>query len=294
MKCTNKSAFVSVVGRPSTGKSTLVNRICGHKVSIVARSPQATRNAVRGIYTSGNIQLVFVDTPGFHTSERRFNRYMTKLITESFVDIDIVLYLIDLSRPPGPEEEALRRLVAPFSDRLVVALNKSDLGVSPAPHLDALKRLVVKDRILRISAARGDGVEKLLAVLADLAPAGDPFYPEEFYTDQDPEFRVAEIIREKAIHRLRKELPHSVYVEIADMEESENGRELWIRAFLLVERESQKGIVVGKKGAGVRDIRVKAQRELEELFPHKIHLDLRVKVSREWRRNEHLLRRLIR
>ena len=287
-----KSAFVSIVGRPSSGKSTLLNKICGHKVSIVAEAPQTTRNAVRGIYTEEDTQLVFVDTPGYHSSERAFNKHMIRLITESFVDVDLVLYLIDSSRSPGKEEEELRSLVAPLSDRLVVGLNKRDLGTAPQSHIDSLHGLVDAERILTLSALTGEGVDRLLELLSSLAPVGEHYYPSEFYTDQDPEFRAAEIIREKAINRVREELPHAIYVEIADMELA--GETLWIRAFLLVERESQLGIVVGKKGSGVRAIRKAAVRDLTELFPYRIDLDLRVKVSKDWRKNALLLKKIIR
>lgn len=289
-----KSAFVSIVGRPSSGKSTLLNRMCGHKVSIVAPSPQTTRNAIRGIVTRGDVQLIFVDTPGFHTSERKFNQHMVDLIRESFVDVEAVLYLIDSSRPPGEEEAALRAMVTPLRDKLFVAFNKIDLVSDTRVHRQFIPDLVPAERMFELSAETGEGVERLLEALADAAPEGVHYYPEEFYTDQDPEFRAAEIIREQAINRLKQELPHSVFVDIADMELSENGERLWIRAFLLVERESQKGIVVGKRGAVVKEIRVGAQKELAALFPQKIRLDLQVKVAKEWRRNDHILSKLIR
>lgn len=256
--------------------------------------PQTTRNAIRGVYTRGDTQLVFVDTPGYHVSEREFNKHMLRLITESFVDVDIVLYLVDCSRPPGAEEAALRRLVAPLADRLVVGINKIDVGRAATSHRQAIGDLVSADRIVELSGMEGDGVEELVELLQSMAPIGEYFYPPEFYTDQDPEFRVAEIIREKAIRRLREEIPHSVFVDISDMELVDSGRALWIRAFLLVERESQLGIVVGKKGAGIRAIRTEAERELAELFPQRIKLDLRVKVSKDWRKNDTILRRLIR
>ena len=287
-----KSAFVSVVGRPSSGKSTLVNAICGHKISIVAATPQTTRSAVRGIYTSGETQLVFVDTPGFHTSERRLNIRMLSVIKESLVDVDIVLYLIDSSRPPGEEEKELRRLVLPYSDRLVIGFNKGDLCRPSITHVGAVDGLTEKERVVVLSAANGEGIPELTALLESIAPEGEHFYPPEYYTDQEPEFRAAEIIREKATQRVRDELPHSLYVDIADIEV--RGETLWVRAFVLVERESQLGIVVGKKGTGIRAIRKASQKELASVFPYRIELDLRVKVSKDWRKKEQLLKRLIR
>ena len=293
-----KSGFVSVVGRPSSGKSTLVNRVCGHKVSIVSTAPQTTRNAIRGIFTRDENQLVFVDTPGFHVSERRFNQHIVKLISDSFEDVDLVIYLVDPTRSPGDEDEALRQLVTPLRKRTFIALNKIDVASNGKwdfrkEHRKLALELVPPERIIEISALNGNGVDTFIETLIDAAPEGEHFYPPEFYTDQDPEFRAAEIIREKAIQKMRKELPHSIFVEISDIELSEADDVLWIRAFLLVERESQKGIVVGKKGVNIKTIRRESKKELEELFPQRIDLDLRVKVSKDWRKNEHVLRGLI-
>ena len=288
-----KSAFIAVIGRPSSGKSTLVNTVCGHKVSIVAPAPQTTRNAVRGILTREKGQLVFVDTPGYHTSERRFNNHMKQLVIESLNDVEIILYVIDSTRKPGVEEQALRELVSTNAGRVAVAINKTDLPGDANPHNLLLEGIVPPDRVHYISALNGDGVEALIDALYDMSPDGDQMYPEEFYTDQDPEFRAAEIIREKTIVRLKQELPHSVYVDIADMEKTSE-ETLWIRGFILVERESQKGIVVGKGGTVIRDIRKASEKELSDIFPYDVKLDLRVKVNKEWRKNDTLLRRLIR
>jgi GTP-binding protein Era len=289
-----RSAFVAVVGRPSSGKSTLVNTICAHKVSIVSTVPQTTRNKVRGILTRAEGQLVFIDTPGFHHSEKKFNRYMREIVESALEDVELVLYVIDTGRPPGLEEQELSELLAPMADRLVVALNKVDL---PAGHADeyryALAESVSEDRVCSVSALTGTGVNELLDTLFAMAPVGEQMYPEEYYTDQPPEFRVAEIIREQAITRTREEVPHAVYVDVADMEVSDDGDELWVRAFLVVERESQKGILVGKGGAMIRSIRLSAEEGLTELFPYDIRLDLRVKVNPKWRRNDPLLRKLL-
>ena len=288
-----KSAFVLLIGRPSSGKSTLLNRICGNKVSIVSPVPQTTRNKIRGILTRTEGQLVFIDTPGFHQSERKFNLYMKELVITTLKEVDMVLYLIDLTRPVGDEERALISLLRSFQGQVIVALNKADQKQTYEKDItENLRRLDFDKPREKISGLNGQGVEALLSRLFGLAPEGEAFYPEEFYTDQDPEFRIAEIIREKAILQTRQEVPHSIFVEIADTEFHKEA--LWVRAFIHVERDSQKGILVGKGGSKIKKIRIEAEQELGEIFPYSVKLDLRVKVSPRWRRKDYLLKKLLR
>jgi GTP-binding protein Era len=290
-----KSAFAAIVGRPSAGKSSLLNRMSGHKISIVAPVPQTTRNKVRGIVTRDEGQLVFLDTPGFHASDRKFNLYMKELVTSALDEVDLVLYVVDAARPTGDEERAVMELLKAFSGKTVIALNKIDAGRARTVQTEAMLAAEFPGtRIVKTSAVTGEGVDTLVGVLLEAAPEGDLLYPEEIYTDQDPEFRVSEIIREKAFLEVRQEVPHSLYVEVSDMEMREREQLLWIRAFITVERESQKGILVGKGGEKIREIRVSAQRELNEIFPYRVHLDLRVKVNPRWRRDDRLLRKLVR
>jgi GTPase len=295
----HRAAFVAIVGRPSVGKSTLLNALCGHKVAIVSDIPQTTRNRVRGIVTRPEGQLVFIDTPGFHRSKRPFNRHMRGLIQETIRESEIVLYVADAARHPGPEEEQLLRLVASVGEiPQVVALNKIDLNATrAATEVDELAREYLPNApIVPVSAKGHGGLDLLLDTLFKLAPQSEPLYPQEYYTDQPPEFRVAELIRERAMAGLKEELPHSLYVDVADMEisEEEHGSEtLAIRAFILVERESQKGILVGKGGSRIKTIRQTAEREIATLFPYRITLDVRVKVDSNWRQNEQVLRRLV-
>lgn len=293
-----KAAFVAIVGRPSVGKSTLLNALCGHKVAIVSKTPQTTRNRVRGIVTRPEGQLVFIDTPGFHRSKRRFNRQMRGLIQETIRDAELVLYVADASRHPGPEEEQLLKVVAGEEHiPAVVALNKIDLNATrAATEIDQLVRqFLPRAPVVPVSAKGAGGLDGLMGELFALAPEGDQLYPQEFYTDQDPEFRVAELIREQAITGLKQELPHSLYVDLADMEvhEESAGEVLSLRAFILVERESQKGILVGKGGSRIKQIRLSATKEIEALFPYRVDLDLRVKVDSNWRDNEQVLKRLV-
>ena len=285
-------ATIPIIGRPSAGKSTLLNRLCGGKVAIVSPVPQTTRNKIRGIVTNERGQLLFIDTPGLHRSERKLNQYLRKVVTSSLVEVDLALYLIDISRRIGVEEREVIDIVANFGGEVVVVLNKTDVKPN---HRGAIEAELASRGMkgMAISALEGDGVDALLDRLFDLAPEEDPAYPADYYTDQDVEFRISEIIREKAFLRTKEEVPHSLYVEIADIEKMSEQR-VWVRAFLCVERESQKGIVIGKGASMIKAIRKEAQRDLAELFPYRIDLDLQVKVRPNWRRRDALLRRMIR
>jgi GTP-binding protein Era len=294
-----KAAFVAVVGRPSVGKSTLVNLLCGGKVAIVSPVPQTTRNAIRGIINRPRGQLVFVDTPGMHVSEKKLNRRLLEVANRSVEESELVLYVLDASRPPGAEEEAVaERLSSPScTERTLAVINKMD---APGADFQRIRGFLEQKlprlspaRYFQVSALKNEGVDALVEGLFDIAPPGEPFYPEEYYTDQDVSFRVAEIIREKAINRLRQELPHSIYVEVADMELIDGGKRLWVRAFILTERESQKGMVVGKGGEVIKAIGREARQDLNRIFDWKVDLDLRVKTAKDWRHNDQLLRRLI-
>jgi GTPase len=282
----SKAAFIAIIGRPSAGKSTLVNKICGEKVSIVSAVPQTTRDAIRGICTREQGQLVFVDTPGRHKSEKKFNIKLSEISAKAVEDSDLVLYVLDSTRPPGPEEIEIATLLAPYSGRTIAAINKiDDKNADPARAREFISQYLPEQglRCREVSAKTGDGIEPLLEALYAMAPEGEAFYDAEYYTDQEVDFRIAEIIREKAINRLRDEIPHALRVEIADAqfdENAENGRgKLWVRAFIIVERESQKGIVVGKGGLMIRAIRLAALKELDRIFEWKIELDLRVKAG---------------
>jgi GTP-binding protein Era len=246
---------------------------------------------------------VFVDTPGRHESEKKLNKKLQEVSGRAAQEADMVLYLLDASRPPGEEEDAIAADLAPLAGKkLAAAANKMDLKGADFGMLRSFLARRLPDlpdsRIFKLSALKNEGAEELLACLFDMAEEGEALYPEEYYTDQDLEFRIGEIIREKAINRLRQELPHSLYVEVADTElrGAEGGaprERLWIRAFIIVERESQKGIVVGKGGGMIKAIRQDAQKDLNRILDWKVELDLRVKSSPDWRHSDKVLRRLI-
>jgi GTP-binding protein Era len=304
---TGKSAFVAVIGRPSVGKSTLLNRLCGAKVAIVSPVPQTTRNSIRGIVNRPEGQLVFVDTPGMHISGKKLNTRLLATATRVLEEADLVLYVLDATRPPGPEEEAvtlaLLRKSETAGQKTVAAINKIDAAAAAsaaaAGYLRRQLPALPPERIFTVSALKNEGLDAMLACLFGMAPEGRAYYGDDCYTDQDARFRIAEIIREKAMNRLREELPHSIYVDVADMELSGGNdgpaaaRTLWVRAFIMAERESQKGMIVGKGGAMIRQIRLAALRDLKKIFDWKIDLDLRVKTSRDWRGNDALLKKLL-
>ncbi len=292
-----KCALVVIVGRPSAGKSTFLNDACQENVSIVSPIPQTTRNAIRGIVNTSLGQLVFVDTPGYHKSEKKLNLILQQTAKDQLEGADAVLYLMDSTRESGEEEALIADLVRPYAQKTVVAINKRDLPESNAlscrtfigqklPELPA-------GRIFEISAKTDAGVEDLLRALYQIAPAQPNLYPEGFYTDQEVEFRIAEVIRGEAINRLQQEIPHALYVDIADAEFKNDGKKLWVRAFLCVERESQKGIVIGKGASMIKTIRAESLKKLREIFEYKIDLDLQVKVDKNWRQKDDRLSRLL-
>ena len=288
MKC----ASVAIIGRPSSGKSTLLNTICESKVSITSPTPHTTRNAIRGIYTDSRGQLIFTDTPGFHLSEKKFNRKMQDIATSSLEETDSVLYLIDATRKPGDEEDAITYMLSGLSVPVVCCINKKDI-LSQSQIDDAesyLKRTMPGRTILVASAKQDDGVDEILIELFKHAPEGDLLYDENTWTDQNLEFRVSEIIREKAMNSVTAEIPYAIMVEVSDLEYNAEEGKVWIRAFITVERESQKGIMVGKGGENIKKIRIAAFKDIKKIFPDsKLELDLRVRVNGKWKSNDMIL-----
>ena len=294
---TGKAALVTIIGRPSAGKSTFLNTASGEKISIVSPIPQTTRNAVRGIVNTSFGQLVFIDTPGFHDSEKKLNMKLRGVTSDQLKDADAVLYIIDATRLPGEEERKTAELIESVSEKTVIAINKIDSHEARPEKAEAFIKEVLpkipENRVFRMSAEKDENINDVLKALYELAPVAEPMYPEEFYTDQEVDFRIAEIIREKAMNMLHDEIPHSIYVDIADMEWRKNGRELWVRAFLVVERESQKGIVIGKGASMIRTIRLESLKTMHDIFDYRIDLDLQVKVNKNWRQKDPVLAKLI-
>jgi len=289
-----KSAFVAIVGRPSAGKSTLLNALCGAKVSIVSPVPQTTRNSIRGIVTRPQGQLIFVDTPGYHISDKKLNLKLRELVLQSLAEVDLILYVIDATREPGKEEASMVELLAKEGDnRVVVAINKIDHPEAKPLFVEEfiIPRLP-KSKRLTISALQGTNLSALLDELFLRAPEGPLWYPEDIYTDQEPVFRIGEIIREKAILHTRDELPHAIAVEYQESSKRADGV-LFARFDILVERDSQKAIVIGRQGSVIKRIREEAEADLKELFDYPIKLQMQVVVDPDWRKSDSMLSRMI-
>lgn len=300
-KIKQKAGLVTIIGRPSVGKSTFLNSLSGEKISIVSPVPQTTRNAIRGIINTSLGQLVFIDTPGYHASDKKINQSFKALSKEQLDASDAVLYMLDASREPGDEESLTSELVAPYIEKTIIAINKIDIAEEPTQkyYLAQTKAFIKKTfpdyekDCIEISAEKDRNLNEVLKALYEIVPEGEALYPEEFYTDQEVDFRIAEIIREKAIEMLKQELPHAIFVTISDMEWKRPGKELWVRAFLNVEKESQKGMVIGKNATVIKTIRVESIKALRKIFSYRIDLDLQVKVNKNWRQKDHILKKLV-
>ena len=288
MKC----ASVAIIGRPSSGKSTLLNTICESKVSITSPTPHTTRNAIRGISTDSRGQLIFTDTPGFHISEKKFQKRMQDIATSSLEETDAVLYMLDATRKPGSEEDAITYMLSGLSVPVVCCINKKDI-LSDEQIEDAreyLRKSMPGRTVLVASAKADDGIDEILIELFKHAPEGELLYDENTWTDQDLEFRISEIIREKAMNSVTQEIPYAIMVEVADLEYNAEEGKVWVRAFITVERDSQKGIMVGKGGENIKKIRIASFKDIKKIFPgSKLDLDLRVRVNPKWKSNDVIL-----
>lgn len=286
-----KSGFVAFVGRPNAGKSTLLNRIVGHKLAIVSDKPQTTRTRIVGVKNYADGQIVFVDTPGVHKPTHRMNVRMVDVALDSMRDVDVLTLIVDVSAKPGPGDRHLLELMKDVSRPVVLALNKVDMIAKPAllPIIDRYSQSHPFVEIVPISAADGTNVDVLESLFLKYLPVGDPMYPEDFVTDQSDRFFVSEIIREQVLRLTHDELPFSTAVLIDQFQEPAPGQVSTIYCTILVERESQKPIVIGKGGAMIKDIGTASRRELERFFDARIHLDLHVKVRSEWRDDERAL-----
>ena len=291
-----KSGFVPVVGRPNVGKSTLVNVMVGSKVAITSSRPQTTRNAIRGIVTDPSegpaYQIVLVDTPGLHKPRNELGSRLNTLVYGTLGEADVVLFVIDATMPVGPGDRLIAERLREGGAEVLVVVNKMDrAGKGQVVEQLALAGEWDFAAYLPVSAKVGSGVAELMGEVIDRLPEGPAYYPPGVTTDQPEELVIAEIVREKFLDRLREELPHSLVVVVEDLEQRDNGL-IDIAADVIVERNSQKGIVIGKGGSLLQAAGTEARKDLEALLGNKVNLMLQVKVEPDWQRKPQLLDRL--
>jgi GTP-binding protein Era len=296
-----RAGFVSLIGRPNAGKSTLLNRMVGAKVAIVSDKPQTTRNRIVAVKNLPGGQLVFVDTPGIHRPLHRMNVRMVDAAVETLREVDVIALIFDASTRPGHGDEYVSNLLKNLETPVVLVLNKIDLVAKTRllPLIETARGWHDFAAIVPVSAATGEGVDRLEQVLLEHLPEADPVYPEDFLTDQAERTLVAEIVREKVLHHTRNELPFSTAVGVDQFDESERDPStrlprpgqglLRLYCTIYVETESQKPIVIGRGGSMIKQIGTEARKELEAFFDTKVYLDLRVKVDPDWRNNDRTL-----
>jgi len=280
-----RSGFVTIAGRPNVGKSTLMNCILGEKLAIVSNKPQTTRNKITGIYTRNEAQIIFIDTPGIHTPKSKLGSAMVKMAESAASDVDCILFLVEPHDKPSDSERAIAAKLAKAKTPVFLVINKIDTvpKANVLAVIDAYKALCDFAEIVPISALKAENVDELLAAIRKYLPVGPKYFPEDMITDRPERFIAAEMIREKALYVLQEEVPHGIAVEIMSVRPREGQEMLDIDATIYCERDSHKGIVIGKQGATLKEIGSQARRDLERLFGSKVFLQLWVRVKKNWR-----------
>ncbi|MGM1046573.1 GTP-binding protein Era [Paenibacillus uliginis N3/975] len=292
-KKTFKSGFVAIIGRPNVGKSTLMNQVIGQKIAIMSDKPQTTRNKIHGVYTTNDSQVVFLDTPGIHKRQSKLGDYMNQTALGTLGEVEAVLFLVDASEGFGGGDRFIAEQLKQIRTPVILVMNKID-KIEPTallPLIEEYRKLLDFAEIVPISAKLGNNVNTLLDQIQKYLPPGPQYYPEDQVTDHPEQFVCAELIREKILHKTREEVPHSIAVTIEDMRVEENGT-VHISAVIFVERDSQKGIIIGKQGTLLKEVGRQARQDIQRLLGSKIFLELWVKVKKDWRNQERVLRDL--
>lgn len=287
-----KTAFIAIVGRPNVGKSSILNNLLGQKVAIVSSKPQTTRTKIMGVLTEGDTQLVFTDTPGFHKPKTKLGEKMIKAVDDSIGGVDSCLFVTEARGEIRDSESELLKKLKSERIPVVLAINKIDMIPDKQEIMGRileLTKLLDFDAVVPVSARENDGMDELKGELFKLAAPSEFFFPEDTLTDQPERVLAAEMIREKLLHKLSDEIPHGIAVSIEKMKEREDKPIIDIEATVYCERESHKGIVIGKKGAMLKEISTNARHELEQFFDCKINLQCWVKVKEDWRNREGLI-----
>lgn len=287
-----RSGYVSLTGRPNVGKSTLLNTILGEKVAIVSPKPQTTRNRIIGVKTLPDAQIVFIDTPGIHKPKHKLGELMVKQAKESVKEVDVILFMVE-PEEPGSGDKFIIDILKDMEKPVFLLINKVDTIKKPLvlSVIEAYSKLYPFKEIIPMSALTGDGIDILIKSIVNCLPEGPRYYPDDILTDQLERFMVSEIIREKIIQQTEDEIPYSVAIEINQWSEREDGV-VFIQANIYVEREGQKGIIIGKGGARLKTIGTNARLEIEKLLGTKVFLELWVKIKKDWRSSERVLKEL--
>ena len=289
----HKSGFVSIIGRPNVGKSTFVNRVIGHKIAIMSDKAQTTRNKIQGVMTRDDAQIIFIDTPGIHKPKHKLGDYMMRVAKNTLSEIDAIMFMVNVNEDIGRGDEYIMEMLNNVKTPIFLVLNKIDL-VHPdtmMPKIEQYQSYMDFTEIIPISALEGLNVDHFIDVLKSFLPEGPKYYPDNQISDHPEQFVVSEIIREKILHLTSEEIPHAIGVNVDRMIKEDEDR-VRIEATIYVERDSQKGIVIGKGGKKLKEVGKRARRDIEMLLGSKVYLELWVKVQRDWRNKVNFIRQI--
>lgn len=289
-----KSGFISIIGRPNVGKSTFLNRVIGQKIAIMSDKPQTTRNKIQGVYTTNDSQMVFIDTPGIHKPKHKLGDFMMKTATNTLKEVDLILFMINAEEGFGRGDEFIIEKLKEIKTPIFLVINKID-RIHPDQLMlliDQYKDLLDFAEVVPISALEGNNVDRLLEQIEKLLPEGPQYYPADQVTDHPERFIVSELIREKVLHLTREEVPHSIAVVIDKIAKRDGKEMIDVMATIIVERDSQKGIVIGRGGTLLKEVGKRSRHDIENLLGSKVFLELWVKVQKDWRNKASNLREL--
>ncbi|MGS4114874.1 GTPase Era [Staphylococcus pseudintermedius] len=288
-----KSGFVTIIGRPNVGKSTFVNRVIGHKIAIMSDKAQTTRNKIQGVMTQQDAQIVFLDTPGIHKPKHKLGDYMMKVAKNTLSEIDAVMFMVNVNEEIGRGDEYIMEMLKTVKTPVFLVLNKIDLVQPDAlmPRIEQYQRYMDFAEIIPISALEGHNVDHFINVLKSYLPEGPQYYPDGQISDHPEQFVVSELIREKILQTTSEEIPHAIGVNVERMTQESEDR-VHIEAVIYVERDSQKGIVIGKGGKKLKEVGKRARLDIEHLLGSKVYLDLWVKVQKDWRNKSSFIKQM--
>lgn len=289
----HKSGFVSIIGRPNVGKSTFMNRVIGHKIAIMSDKAQTTRNKIQGVMTRNDAQIIFLDTPGIHKPKHKLGDYMMRVAKNTLSEIDAIMFMVNVNEEIGRGDEYIMEMLKNVKTPVFLVLNKIDLVHPDAlmPRIEQYQKYMDFTEIVPISALEGLNVDHFIDVLKTYLPEGPKYYPDDQISDHPEQFVVSEIIREKILHLTNEEIPHAIGVNV-DRMIKENDERVRVEATIFVERDSQKGIVIGKGGKKLKEVGKRARHDIEMLLGSKVYLELWVKVQKDWRNKVNFIRQM--